>query len=65
MPENATPLIEALLEVIDAAWLYLLGEIDKDVFVTRSSRRSTIRGIAAFAASRLPRDGGGVTRAAN
>ena len=40
--------------MIDAAWLYLLGEIDKDVFVTRSSRRSTIRGIAAFAAHGYP-----------
>jgi hypothetical protein len=54
MPGNATPLIEALLEVIDAAWLYLLGEIHKDVFVTRSSRRSTIRGIAALAAHGYP-----------
>jgi hypothetical protein len=36
MAEDATPLIEALLEVIDAARLYLPGEIEKDVFVTRS-----------------------------
>jgi hypothetical protein len=35
MTEDGTPLIEALLEVIDGARLYLPVEIDKDVFVTR------------------------------
>ena len=35
MPEDATPLIEALLEVIDAGRLYLPGEIGKDEFIAR------------------------------
>ena len=35
MAEDATPLIEALLEIIDAARAYLPGEIDEDQFVTR------------------------------
>ena len=44
MPGNATPLIEALLEVIDAAWLYLLGEIHKDVSspAPRGDRQSAV-----------------------
>ena len=35
MAEDATPLVEALLAIIDAARAYLPGEIETDVFVTR------------------------------
>ena len=35
MAEDATPLIEALLAIIDAARAYLPGEIDKDAFSRR------------------------------
>lgn len=39
MSEDTTPLIEALLEVIDAARLYLPGEIGKDEFIARMLER--------------------------
>jgi hypothetical protein len=35
MARDATPLIEALLEVIDAAQLYLPGGSGKDEFIAR------------------------------
>jgi hypothetical protein len=35
MAEDATPLIEALVAIIDAAKAYLPGEIDKDAFITK------------------------------
>jgi len=35
MAEDATPLVEALVEIIDAAKAYLPGEIDKDAFITK------------------------------
>ena len=39
MAEDATPLVEALLAIIDAARAYLPpGGIGKDEFITRSAR---------------------------
>jgi hypothetical protein len=35
MAENATPLIEALLAIIDASRVYLPGETSKDAFITK------------------------------
>jgi hypothetical protein len=55
MAEDATPLIEALLEVIDAARAYLPGEIDKNVFITRVLEAvDNPRIIAALAAHGYP-----------
>ena len=55
MAEDATPLIEALLEVIDAARAYLPGEIGKDQFVTRVLQAvDNPRIIAALAAHGYP-----------
>jgi hypothetical protein len=55
MAEDATPLIEALLEVIAAARAYLPGEIDKDVFITRVLEAiDNPRIIAALAAHSHP-----------
>ena len=55
MAEDATPLIEALLEVIAAARAYLPGEIEKHVFVTRVLEAiDNPRIIAALAAHGYP-----------
>jgi hypothetical protein len=35
MTEDATPLVEALLEIIEASRVYLPGEMSKDAFVTK------------------------------
>jgi hypothetical protein len=35
MAEDATPLVEALVAIIDAARVYLPGGMSKDEFVTR------------------------------
>jgi hypothetical protein len=35
MAEDTTPLIEALLAIIDASRAYLPGEMSKDVFITK------------------------------
>ena len=53
--EDATPLIDALLEVIAAAQAYLPGEIETDVFVTRVLQAvDNPRIIAALAAHGYP-----------
>ena len=55
MAADATLLIEALLEVIDAARAHLPGEIDKDVFLTRILQAiDNPRIIAALAAHGYP-----------
>ena len=33
--EDAKPLVEALVSIIDAAKAYVPGEIDKDAFITK------------------------------
>jgi hypothetical protein len=35
MAEDATPLVEALVAIIDAARAYLPGEMSKDAFITK------------------------------
>ena len=35
MSEDAAPLVEALVTIIDAARAYLPGEISKDAFITK------------------------------
>ena len=55
MAEDATPRVEAILEIIDAARAYLPGEIDKDQFVTRVLQAvDNPRIIAALAAHGYP-----------
>jgi hypothetical protein len=55
MAGDATPLIEALLEVIDVARLYLPGEIGKDEFIARVLETTdSPRIIAALAAYGYP-----------
>jgi hypothetical protein len=55
MAEDATPLVEALLEVIAAARAYLPGEIGTDAFVTRVLEAiDNPRIIAALAAHGYP-----------
>jgi hypothetical protein len=56
MAEDATPLIEALLEVIDAARAYLPPDgIDKDAFIARVLEATdNPRIIAALAAHGYP-----------
>jgi hypothetical protein len=60
MAENATPLVEALVAIIEASRAYLPGEIDKDAFITRGLEAvddPTI--IAALAAHGHPVAGSG------
>ena len=46
MAQDATPLIEAILTIIEAARAYLPpGGMDKDEFTPECSRRSTIRAL--------------------
>ena len=54
LAEDARPLIEALLEVIDAARAYLPGEIEKDVFTRVLEAIDNPRIIAALAAHGYP-----------
>lgn len=35
MAEDATPLVEALVAIIEASRAYLPGDIDKDAFITK------------------------------
>jgi hypothetical protein len=35
MAEDATPLIEALVSIIEASRVYLPGEMSKDAFITK------------------------------
>ena len=60
MAEDATPLVEALLEIIAAAQAYLPPDgLDKDEFITRVlGATDNLRIIAALAANGHPVAGG-------